>query len=549
MTGRASICLSALLASGVVTGAQPAPAVQAQVDTLFSRYTRSTPGCAVGADVRGEPVIRAAYGMADLERTVPIALDTVFEAGSIAKQFTAAAVLLLARDRKVSLDDPVHKYIPELPDYGTPVTIRQMLHHTAGLRDWGYLVAVAGWPRGTRVLSHAHVLDLLSRQRALNFPPGTRWSYSNSGYTLAATLVSRASGMPFVDYTRTRIFEPLGMASTSWRDDWTRLVKRRAMGYSERQGTFWIDLPIENVYGNGGLLTTIGDLLKWNGNFEKPTIGDAAFVADLQRRAVFTDGRTHEYALGLYVDTYKGIREIDHSGGGLGYVSHLGRYPDQGVSVALLCNTSSANATALAKAVADLFLTGARTAAAPAPAHTLTAEEAGRLVGLYRSLHPVTVATVAYDNPTLGVSGQYGGRLIPMSATRFVAGAGYTYEFDGRGRMRGVDEFGSVIEYERVEPARPSVEDLTAFTGSYFSDEVETMVTIALEGSTLMLRRRPDPPTPLKPVWADAFALGNVWIVFRRDASGRVAGFSISGDRMWDLPFTRQPTPSGPGRP
>src|SRR5262249_52798644 len=155
------------------------------------------------------------YGMADLERDVKITPDTIFEAGSVSKQFTAAAVLLLARDGKLSLDDPVRKYIPELPDYGVPLTIRHMLNHTSGLRDWGGIAGIAGWPRTSRVYTHAHVLDIVSRQRSLNFVPGTRWSYSNTGYNLSAILVSRVSGMSFADFTRRRIFEPLGMTSTS----------------------------------------------------------------------------------------------------------------------------------------------------------------------------------------------------------------------------------------------------------------------------------------------------------------------------------------------
>ena len=200
-----------------------------------------------------------------------------------------------------------------------------MLQHTSGLRDWGNLAAIAGWPRGTRVHTHAHVLDIVSRQRELNFPPGTRWSYSNSGYNLAAILVARVSGMSFADFTRTRMFEPLGMSDTSWRDDYTRIVKRRAIAYSERQGTFATDMPFENVHGNGGLLTTVGDLLKWNENFTKPIVGDAALRRrDADGTTRFTDGGSHEYALGLYVDTYKGVREVDHSGGTAGYRAHLG---------------------------------------------------------------------------------------------------------------------------------------------------------------------------------------------------------------------------------
>jgi len=544
---RRSLIALAVAALSTVTGAQPQQAtVQAQVDKLFGRWTRATPGCAVGADVKGEPVVRAAYGTADLEHDVPITPDTIFEAASVSKQFTAAAVLLLARDGKLSLDDPVRQYIPELPQSAAAVTIRQMLHHTAGLRDWGYLSNLAGSPRGARIHTHAHVVDILSRQRALNFPPGTQWSYSNSGYSLAAILVSRVSGMTFPDYTKARIFEPLGMRDTSWRDDWTRIVKRRAVGYSERQGTFAIDMPFENVYGNSGMLTTISDLLKWNENFAKPIVGDAAFVADLQRRAMLNDGRSHEYALGLYVDTYRGVREVDHSGGGLGYYAHLGRYPDQQVSVAVLCNVGSANPTASAKAVAGLFLTGLHIATPPTPSHTLTAAEGTRLVGLYRSRQPMGMATVVYDQKGLRV--QDVAFLIPASATRFVTSDGYTYKFDGRGQMHTTDEFGTVVVYDRVDPANPSVDQLKELAGRYFSDEVETTLNVVVQGDRLVIQRRPDLTTPLTPVYADAFSGALGWVIFRRNASGRVVALSISQPRMWDLPFTRQPEPARPTR-
>lgn len=534
-----------VLASGAAAPVQPPPGnAQAQVDTIFNRWTRTTPGCSVGANVKGAPVVRAAYGMADLEHDVPIAVDTIFEAASVSKQFTAAAVVLLARDGKLSLDDPARRYIPELPESAAAVTIRQMLHHTAGLRDWGYLSNMAGAPRGTRIHTQEFVLDLLSRQRALNFAPGTQWSYSNSGYNLAAILVSRVSGMSFPEFTRTRIFEPLGMKDTSWRDDWTRIVKRRAVGYRDRQGSFAIDLPFENVYGNGGLLTTVDDLLKWNENLDQPVVGGAAFVAELERRAVLDGGRSHEYALGLYVDTYRGVKEVDHSGGGLGYYSHLGRYPEQRVSVAVLCNVSSANPTSYAKTVAGLFLTGLRVPPPPTPAHALTTAEATRLTGLYRSRQPVGVATVVYEKDALLV--QNVARLLPMTATRFVTTDLFTYEFDGRGEMRTTDEFGSVVIYDRVEPARPSAAQLGELAGTYFNDEVEATLAVTVEGEKLVIKRRPNLSTPLTPVYADAFSGGLGWIVFRRDAAGRVVGLSVSQERMWDLPFTRQPAPAGP---
>ena len=535
---RSLIAIAAAVLLGTIGAAQSArPPIQPHVDKLFARWTTGTPGCAVGADLNGEPVVRSAYGMADLEHDVPITLDTIFEVGSVSKQFTAAAVLLLAREGKLSLDDKVRRYIPEMPDVAADITIRQMLNHTAGLRDWGALAAIAGWPRTTRVHTHAHVLDIVSRQRMLNFEPGTRWSYSNTGYNLAAILVSRVSGMPFADFTRARIFEPLGMRDTSWRDDYTRIVKRRAIAYTEQKAVFSTLMPFENVHGNGGLLTTVADLMKWNANFVKPVVGDARFVADMERRARFSDGREHEYALGLYVDTYRGRREVDHSGGTAGYVAHLSRYPDHGVSVAVMCNVTSGNATNSAKAIADLLLPPGRTADPPA-SEPLNAEEGPRYTGLYRSVQPVGVLTISTQKDRL-VSTNFG-PLTRVLRHRFDAGGGYVLDFDGR-FLRITDEFGTADDYERVEPWKPGVEELKPMTGRYVSDELQTVFDVALEGDRLLANRDPATPIPLTPVFPDGFSSPGGWILVRRDASGRVIGFSVNQDRVWDLRFTRQP--------
>jgi CubicO group peptidase (beta-lactamase class C family) len=532
-----AIVAAAMLHTGAAI-AQPAPPdAQARVDEIFKRWTPGTPGCAVGADVKGQPVIRSAYGLADLEHDVANRPDTIFESGSVAKQFTAMAVLLLARDGKLSLDEPVRTYISELPESAASVTVRQMLQHTGGLRDWGYVVAAAGWPRGSRVHTHEHVLDVLSRQQALNFDPGTNWSYSNSGYNLAAVLVSRLSGTSFAAFTKARIFDPLGMNDSSWRDDWTRVVKRRAVGHGERRGAFVTNMPFENVHGNGGMLTTIGDLLKWNANFDTPVVGDAALVAELQKPAVFNDGRSHEYAFGLYVDTYRGVREVDHSGGTAGYVAHLVRYPDERVSVAVLCNVNTAPATSYAKAVAALFLGDLKEPAAPAPTHVLTSEEAAALAGLYRAPLPIGVVRVEAGKDGLSIRGI--GPLIPQSAKRFVTADRRVLEFNGQGGLRGADEFGTVTELQRVEPATPSVEALREFTGRFISEEAEATLEVAVESERLVIRRRPGMVTPLTPVYADAFTGNLGWVVFRRDGAGRIEALSLGQERLWDLRFSR----------
>jgi len=351
---------------GIQTQAPPAPSTAA-VDAQFARWNTATPGCAVAVGVGGKPVLERAYGMADLEHEVPNAPDTIFEAGSVSKQFTAAALLLLAREGKLSIDDPVRKYIPELPDYGVPLTIRHMLTHTSGLRDWGSVAGIGGWPRTRRAYTHAHVLEIVSRQKALNFTPGTAWSYSNTGYNLAAIIVSRVSGQSFQDFSRERIFKPLGMIRTSWRDDFTRVVKHRAIAYAPQADGYHQDMPFENVHGNGGLLTTVGDLLRWNENFVTPKVGDAAFLAEEQTPGHFNDGKAHDYAFGLYVRPFRGVREVSHSGSTAGYRAFLTRFPDQHVSVAVLCNAGNANATQHAHAVAEAFL-GTALSAAPAAA-------------------------------------------------------------------------------------------------------------------------------------------------------------------------------------
>jgi CubicO group peptidase (beta-lactamase class C family) len=515
----------------------PAP----QVDRIFSKWdSTSTPGCAVGAAVDGKPVIAKGYGMADLEHDVKITPDSVFEAGSVSKQFTAAAILLLAREGKVSIDDPVRKYIPELPDYppppdangsgsgaaapkpeakadGSPLTIRHMLNHTSGLRDWGSIEAIAGWPRTSRAYTHAHVLEIVSHQKALNFTPGTKWSYSNTGFNLAAIIVSRVSGVPFAEFTRQRLFEPLGMTHTSWRDDFTRILKNRAIAYSDRSGEFHTDMPFENVHGNGGLLTTVGDLLKWNENFTSPKVGDAAFVAMQQQPGRFNDGRPHGYAFGLMVNSDKGVRVVEHSGSTAGYSAHLIRYPDQHVSVAVLCNATSARATQYAHDVAWVLLRDRATPAADTAARELAHEDG-----------------VLYRNINTGVV------LINVR--------GGTWTQEGN-RIRVTDEYGSVEIYERAKKAAPTPTQLQELAGTYVSDEAETTLVAAVDGGSLVLKRRPDTVITLTPQYADAFTGPQLGLViFRRDASGRVSAMTVNQDRVWDLRFARQPSPVRPSQ-
>ena len=441
--------LGVVLAAAALGASRQAADPAVNVDTVFARWNEQTPGCAVAVAKAGVPVLRKAYGMAELEHDVPNRPDTIFEAGSVSKQFTAAAVLLLAADGKLSLDDPVRKHVPELPDYGAPLTIRHMLQHTSGLRDWGEIAAIAGWPRTSRVHTHAHALEIIARQKALNFTPGTQYSYSNSGYNLAAMIVARVSGMSFAEFSRRRIFEPLGMTRTSWRDDFRRLVKGRAAAYSPAGGGYRLDMPFENVHGNGGLLTTVGDLLIWNENFVTPKIGDAALVALQQTPGTFNDGRPHTYAMGLFVRTYRGVPDVSHSGSTAGYRAHLARFPQQRLSVAVLCNSSSAAATQYAMAVADLYLAGSLDKAPAAETGRGRAEpktyvpdpkDLAASVGRYRSDEAEVVYEMALEAGTL-VARRRPDAVLPLRPTA-------RDEFDSpMGTLRFVrDGAGAVVE-------------------------------------------------------------------------------------------------------
>ena len=441
----------------VAASAQPRVPEKA-VDEIFGRWNSSTPGCAVGVAAGGKPVLMKAYGMADLEHDVPNTPETIFESGSLAKQFTAMAVLLLAQDGKLSLDDQVRKYIPELPDYGVPLTIRHMLTHTSGLRDWGSVAGIAGAPRTSREYTHGHVLDIVSRQKSLNFTPGTHYSYSNTGYNLSAIIVSRLSGMSFAEFSKRRIFEPLGMTSTQWRDDHQRIVKGRAIAYrpadppSPLRGSgetgYRIEMPFENVHGNGGLLTTVGDLLKWNENYVHPKVGGAALVADQQSRGRFSDGREHDYALGLRVSELRGVKNVNHSGSTAGYVAHLNRFPDAHLSVAVLCNVSSGGATSAANDVSLLYLgdraTGpaARTDREPdPPAIVVPAAELPQLAGRYWSdeAEVALVAAIEKDQIVLKRRPDSTITLRPIGKDVFVGSIGrVTFLRDGSGTVNGL---------------------------------------------------------------------------------------------------------------
>jgi len=547
--------LVAILAAWTWEGAaapQPPPDradLPEAIDKIFQRWDRSnSPGCAVGVSHHGSVVYTKGYGMASVDYRARIRPDTVFEAGSVSKQFTAAAVILLALDGKLSLDDPVRKYLPELPDFGAPILIRHFLTHTSGLRDQWPMLELAGRPLSRAVHTVGEILELVSGYRELNFQPGNEYLYNNTAFTLLTVVVQRVSGQPFDQFCEERLLKPLGMRRTRWRTDFSEIVENRATAYRLLpSGQFRTHAPFTDVIGNGGLLTTVGDLLIWNANLDNPRIGGQAMVEQLETQARLNDGFVIEYGKGLYVFDYRGIREFSHGGATAGYEAFLARWPAERLSVAVLCNTTGADPGGYAHQVADHLLADRMkprpsVRVADAPAETLKA-----VAGVYRELSTDALRVVAYDEKAKALRLD-GSPFVPTGPASFVVlQGGRTYTVgntDPGGVVRMTETDGGRSKprfWERQPPFAPTPQQLTAFAGNYVCDELGGLVyTFYVEDGTLRLRARPAQRFTLIPVFQDAFLARGHTIRFTRDADGRIEGLRIYADRARNVRFAKK---------
>jgi CubicO group peptidase (beta-lactamase class C family) len=362
--------LSALVAAGLATAisaqAPASPALAKQVDQIFSAFTPETPGCAVAVYQKGSVVLAKGYGSANLEYGVPITPSTPFIVGSVSKQFTAAAIALLVEEKRLALTDDVRKYVPELKDYGTPITIDHLVHHTSGLRDWWELVGIAGL-RFDDTYAVQDVLDMTARQHGLNFKPGDRYVYSNTGYIVLGIVVQRVTGKSLREFAAERIFGPLKMADSHYQDDHTQPVRGRAYAYSPSPGgRYAINVWNNDLVGQGGVMTTVLDLAKWDANFDSGAVGGPGFLNRQLERGTLNSGTRLTYAFGVGVEKYRGVDLIEHSGSTGGYRAVLTRFPKQRTSIAVLCNVSNANPVTLSHRVADYLLRDSFTAPVPA---------------------------------------------------------------------------------------------------------------------------------------------------------------------------------------
>ena len=334
--------------------------LEAKVDQLFAEWNRSdTPGAALAVTRDGEIIYKQGYGTANLEYDIPITTGTIFDIASVSKQFAGFAIATLSHEGKFSLDDDIRMYLSDVPDFGNRITIRHLLHHTSGLRDWVQSLVIAG-DMMDDVISFKHILKMARHQKTLNFEPGTEFLYSNTGYNLLAEIVEKVTGDSFREWTDTHIFKPLAMTDTHFHDDYQMILKNRAYSYqADENDRFKNAVNNTTALGSSSLYSTVEDLAKWILNFDDVHIGGQTIIEQMHQRGVLNNGEQIDYAFGLSIGEYRTLKTVGHSGSWRGFRSHLMRFPDQKFGVVILCNLDTFNPLSLAEKVADLYLADA----------------------------------------------------------------------------------------------------------------------------------------------------------------------------------------------
>lgn len=557
-------------AQGASTNVDPAPA---SIDAIFSQWNSQandpanpTPGVAL-AVIRDEKVIYSrGYGMANLDHAVPIATDTVFDVGSTSKQFTAACIVLLAEEGKLALTDDIRAYFPELPDYGAPITIAHLLHHTSGLRDYTSIMGLANLD-----IEADHpdplLLDIIYRQKGLNFPTGERFDYTNTGYFLLGEIVRRVSGMPMSQFAKARIFEPLGMTSTIFWDDHTMVVPRRAESYYPRDGGgYSISFSLMDNVGDGGIHTTVEDLAKWDANFYHNILGKGTpgFLSEMQKVGALNNGQPIGYASGLFIGEHRGHHMVSHGGAWRGFRAEMVRFPDERLTVICLANLGTISSTQLALRVADMYLSEGQdsadsnptsvTFATPSASPTITLADADweRFLGRFKAQSP--------GGPTWTIT-----RRADTLAVRSSSGLAFTarpigpLEFESLDRPQlarlafATDAAGTITTITQTIPDTPNVvlarvvslsdpgAGLDDFVGAYDSTEIGGWMRItSADGKLLVASTDLGDPFPVERSAADTFALPGFELVFTRDGFGKVDGITVNVPRASGMRYIKQ---------
>ncbi|MEM7371166.1 MAG: serine hydrolase domain-containing protein [Bacteroidota bacterium] len=537
--------------------AQIRPEQQSQVDKLFEPWNSThTPGLALGIVKEGELVYTKGYGMADLEHDIPLSSRSVFYAASVSKQFVTFAILLLEEQGKLSLDADIQTYLPDFPRYESPLSIRHFIHHTSGVRDYLTLWSLAGNSYLDHIDEHA-VYELIKRQQTLNFSPGEKYLYSNSCYFMLAMIVEKVSGQSIKEFAAEHMFGPLGMKHTRFHDDVNRLIKNRAFSYQDAGESYDNLIMRFDLVGSGGLYTTVEDLYLWDQNFYQNQLGKGTndLIEKMHEDGLLNNGESSGYACGVVNDAYKGLKTVGHGGALAGYRTYLLRFPEQNFSVIILANVSSFNSAGKAHEVADIFLTEmmdppeqSATGEAEEAAQvflTLSPEDMNPFIGSYLLPNGFEIE-ISLQADSLHVRqdwNQVTYTMSPVAKNVFMipGNSRLTMEFsdlsEGKTNVMIVNQGGSDIVCQRKGGVMN--EDLTAYVGSYYSEELLTHYEISLKEEILVWHIGYQKPQPLKWIGKDQFVSEGLQFAFEREGK-ELIGFRLNAGRVTDLGFRKE---------
>jgi CubicO group peptidase (beta-lactamase class C family) len=547
--------LLASLAAAAATAQQAAPpdSIPSRIAAIFAPYARTNaPGCAVGAFRAGAVLYSGGFGMTDVAHHLPLTDTTAIPVASLSKQFTAFTVLLLEAEGKLALDDDVRRYVPELPMFGPPITIRNLLNHTSGLRDTWNLFDMAGW-RITEEETASDMLWLIQRQRALNHLPGAEFRYNSTGFFLLSLLAERVSGVPFQRLVSERVFGPLGMTRSVVKADMDQVVDGLATGYwGHDPAGLLVARPPFSWTGATGVVTTVRDLARWDANYYRTTVGTVALRDAMAAPGRLTDGTAIGHGLGQYLGRYRGRRMLSHAGSDPGYRSEFIRFPEDSLTVTVLCNAFDIAPTPLALRVADLYLAGGDSVATVAGAHARSPAIAPKtLAGLYWHAATGNAYTFYFENDQLLLDGGGEGKfpLAPLGDNSYrltAAPRRYVLTFrQGPGARLAVEENieGSPPRtFERVPEAARSGSPLLSLAGAYYSPELEVTWTFVVGGRKLALQRHRMQPDSLDHLFGNVFQSRHGFLLeFSPGRNGRAAAVDVSTERVRRLRFTRRP--------
>ncbi len=539
-----------------IIGARDARALRA--DSVFQRFDRTdSPGCALGVYQDGKVLYARGYGMANLEHGIALSPRSVLDVGSISKQFTAMAMLILQKEGKLSFDDPIRKYFPEMPAYADRITLRRALSQTSGLRDLYVMMGQTGRPFEGDTID---ALRIITRSAEPNYEPGERYLYTNSGWILAAQIVYRLTGKTLAEFAEERIFAPLGMRDTRYAADAATIMPNLAEGYSPRSGGgFRVAMSTYDgaIMGAGSVHTTVEDFGRWLDNYDAATVGGRDIIERMTTATTLNDGTpaksgpTQAYAIGLNVGTLRGLRVVSHGGSWAGYRGHFLRFPDQHLAVATFCNLTTSGPDSLARKVAGIYLgeqmqpdsaTMWTVALAGAPRAAVPATNLGALAGVWRNVERGEVRRTRLVGDTLFSLGGERTQLVPLDAGRFRAGPYTEFRFEGDGGASSrliVTTTSESVTFTRADTAALTPKQLAEYAGDYRNDEVETTHTWTVEKDQLVVYANNRRLGTLEPTYKDGFRRGGAVIDVQRDAKGRITGFLVEAGRVRHLRFTR----------